>query len=235
MLRDVADIHERSVRSASRGLRRAARRQPARDERNTQAQHQLQGILVTHDAPPAPRRRRAADRPAGGAMEPEANSPTLDVRRQHLKVRAGRRRMKQRRVRDSDRAAGPWHQHLLWQSRSHAVLLTCRHGVPSVTRLSIRSRPGRPRMALRHTQVIAQCRFKHPGRHSERSIISLVVDAAPTDRLSAFGQRLVHRDKPTAPWMPRITNFPRLRTMGVALSTSTTRHAATRRWRVTRR
>ena len=36
--------------------------------------------------------------------------------------------------------------------------------------------------------------------------------------MSAFGQRLVHRDRPTEPWMPRITNFSRLSTMGVALS-----------------
>jgi hypothetical protein len=47
--------------------------------------------------------------------------------------------------------------------------------------------------------------------------------------MTAFGQRLVHRDRPTEPWMPRITNVSRLGTMGVALSTCTIRGAGIRR------
>jgi hypothetical protein len=37
----------------------------------------------------------------------QANRPVLDLRRQHLKVRAGRRRMKQRQLRNAYAAAGP--------------------------------------------------------------------------------------------------------------------------------
>ena len=47
----------------------------------------------------------------------QSNRPFLNVRRQHLKGRAKERGMKQRRLRDSKSASGPWHQHLPEQSR----------------------------------------------------------------------------------------------------------------------
>jgi hypothetical protein len=72
------------------------------------------------------------------------------------------------------------------------------------------------------TQVITRGRFKHPSRHFQRSIIALVVEAAPTDGMAAFGQCLVHRDGPAYPWMPWITHLAKLSTMSVALSTCTT-------------
>jgi hypothetical protein len=84
-------------------------------------------------------------------------------------------------------------------------------------------------------QVITGGRFKHPGRHFQRSVISLVVEAAPTHAMSTFAQRLVHRDRTTEPWMPRITDFSRLSTMGVALSTCITVIARMRGWTGARR
>src|SRR6266849_1938116 len=71
-------------------------------------------------------------------------------------------------------------------------------------------------------QVITGGRLKHPGRHFQRSVSALVVEAAPTDGISALGQRLVHHDSPTEPRMPRIADFSSLGTMGVALSTCIT-------------
>jgi hypothetical protein len=49
--------------------------------------------------------------------------------------------------------------------------------------------------------------------------------------MSSLAQRLVHRDRPTEPRMPRITDLPRLSIVGVALSTCITnvvdiRHSA---------
>jgi hypothetical protein len=70
--------------------------------------------------------------------------------------------------------------------------------------------------------VITRGRFKHPGRHFQRSIVALVVHTAPTHAVSALGQRLVHPDRATEPRMPRITHFSGLSTMGVELSTCTT-------------
>jgi len=40
--------------------------------------------------------------------------------------------------------------------------------------------------------------------------------------MAAFGDRLVHRDEPTEPRMPRVPNFSRLSIVGVALSSCTT-------------
>src|SRR5207237_8590817 len=53
--------------------------------------------------------------------------------------------------------------------------------------------------------------------------IALILNAAPTDRISAFGYRFVHRDKPTEPRMPRVPDFPRISIVGVALSSCITR------------
>src|SRR5688500_9353877 len=64
----------------------------------------------------------------------QSNRPFLNVRGQQLKVRTGWRGMKQRRLRDSESAFGPWHQHLLKQSRNGAVLVARRPAALSVTR-----------------------------------------------------------------------------------------------------
>src|SRR5215471_1267665 len=80
------------------------------------------------------------------------------------------------------------------------------------------------------TQVITRGWFEHPGRYFQRSIIALVVEAASTDGMAAFGQCLVHRDGPPGPWMPRIANLAKLSIMGVALSTCTTAGARTAAW-----
>src|SRR5712664_325935 len=77
----------------------------------------------------------------------QSNRPFLNVRRQHLKVRAEWRGMKEGRLRDSESAAGPWHQHLLEQSRNGAVLVARRPAAPSARRPSPRSSPGSLRMA----------------------------------------------------------------------------------------
>jgi hypothetical protein len=84
--------------------------------------------------------------PAQQAGE-QSNRPFLNVRRQPLKVRASRRGVKQRRLRDSASASGPWHQHLPEQSRTGPLLVARRPGAPSATRPSIRSRPGSLRLA----------------------------------------------------------------------------------------
>src|SRR5439155_3619230 len=47
-------------------------------------------------------------------------------------------------------------------------------------------------------------------------------DAAPTDGMTTFDQRLIHRDRATEPRVPPITDLSRLSTVGVALSTCTT-------------
>src|SRR5712691_4899274 len=84
-------------------------------------------------------------------------------------------------------------------------------------------------------RVITNDRLKHPGRHFQRSVSALVVEAAPTDGISALGQRLVHHDSPTEPRMPRIADFSSLGTMGVALSTCITVIARMRGWTGARR
>src|SRR5262249_25068003 len=65
-----------------------------------------------------------------------------------------------------------------------------------------------------------------------RSAIALIVGSAPTDGMSALGERLVYRDRPTAPRMPRVPDFSRLGIVCVWLSSCTTRHAATPPWKV---
>ena len=77
-------------------------------------------------------------------------------------------------------------------------------------------------------QVITGGRFKHPCRHFHRSVIALILNAAPTDRMSAFGYRFVHCDKPTEPRMPQVPDFSRLSIVGVALSSCTTSGAGIR-------
>ena len=78
-------------------------------------------------------------------------------------------------------------------------------------------------------QVSTGGRFKHPCRHFHRSVIALILNAAPTDRMSAFGYRFVHCDKPTEPRMPRVPDFSRLSIVGVALSSCITSGVDTRR------
>jgi hypothetical protein len=53
--------------------------------------------------------------------------------------------------------------------------------------------------------MITRGRFKHPCRHFQRPVISLVVEAAPKDGMSAFDQRLVHRDAGIGRRMYRLT------------------------------
>jgi hypothetical protein len=69
--------------------------------------------------------------------------------------------------------------------------------------------------------VITGGRFKHPYWHFHRSVIALILNAAPTERMSAFGYRFVHRDTSTEPRMPRVPDFSRFSIVGVALSSCT--------------
>src|ERR1700694_2399795 len=71
-------------------------------------------------------------------------------------------------------------------------------------------------------QLTTRDRFEHPCRDFQRSAISQLFEAAPTHGMSTLGQHLIHGDRATKPWVPRISDFPRLSIVGVALSTCIT-------------
>jgi hypothetical protein len=78
-------------------------------------------------------------------------------------------------------------------------------------------------------------RLKHAGRYLYRSLVPFLLETAPAHRMPMLDDYLVHRDRTTEPRMPRVKHFPRLGTMGVALSTCIMHRGHICRSRKTRR
>ena len=66
-------------------------------------------------------------------------------------------------------------------------------------------------------------RIEHPLRDLQESSFEVLLDAAAEQGAPIPGEGLVDRHNPVVPRMPRVKDFSRFNTMGVALSTCTTR------------
>ena len=66
-------------------------------------------------------------------------------------------------------------------------------------------------------------RIEHPLRNFQESSFEVLFDAAVEQCAPISGEGLVDRHNPVVPRMPRVMDFSRFSTMGVALSTCITR------------
>ena len=65
--------------------------------------------------------------------------------------------------------------------------------------------------------------IEHPLRDLQESNFEVLFDAAAEQGAPIPGEKLVDRHNPVVPRMPRVKDFSRFNTMGVALSTCTTK------------
>ena len=86
----------------------------------------------------------------------------------------------------------------------------------------------------RQAHSAAGRRIEHPLRNLQESSFAVLFDAAVEQCAPISGEGLVDRHNPVVPRMPRVMDFSRFSTMGVALSTCTTRTGHIWGWRRTR-
>ena len=75
----------------------------------------------------------------------------------------------------------------------------------------------------RQAHSAAGRRIEHPLRNLQQSSFEVLFDAAAEQCAPISGEGLVDRHNPVVPRMPRVMDFSRFSTMGVALSTCITR------------
>src|ERR1039458_1605070 len=82
----------------------------------------------------------------------------------------------------------------------------------------------------RQAHTAASHRIEHPLRDLQEPSSWVLIDTAPEHSLSIPGESFVDRHSASVPRMPRVTDFSRFITMGVALSTCTTRTGHISAW-----
>jgi hypothetical protein len=89
------------------------------------------------------------------------------------------------------------------------------------------------RRLFRTVHSATGARLEHPLRYLEESSFMALFQAAPIYDASSLYNCFMNPDKTPTPRMPRITDLSRLRTMGIRLSTCTTKTGLISDWEMT--